>query len=255
MSCARLVCRSAIEPRPSFVLALVAASAWLVACGGDDSSARTDADPSSGDESDATCPWEPDELLAEVDVSATGIRDCNLGPHEGTARDCFMSAMASGEAAQLTTNRCIDCLILSTFVSLANQGKFLLYREADYYGDSLRVVRVDSCTVIVPALANELGCTEPATLYEQRSASRSAQPLREVRQVENRQNSCGAAARRLFPLPAPPSNVERRRGVIVAQLIDHRILEEPRSASRPSRIVPALNRARASSPDSRSWTG
>jgi hypothetical protein len=153
-------------------MALVAASAWLVACAGDDdpidSSAPIETDPSdrAAHVADATCPWEPDELLAEVDVSAPGRRDCNLGPHESTARDCFTDAMASGEAAQLTTNGCIDCLILSTFVSLPNDGKFLLYREADYYGDSLRVVRVDSCTDIVPVLTNELGCTAPSTLYD-----------------------------------------------------------------------------------------
>lgn len=167
MSRARRVCRSTIEPRPPVVLAMAVASAWLVACGGEgDSSARTDAVPSSGDESEAACPWDPDELLAKVDVSAPGIRDCNLGPYESTARDCFMDAMASGEAAQLTTNGCIDCLILSTFVSLANEGKFLLYREADYYGDSRRVVRVDSCAAIVPVLTYELGCSAPSTLYD-----------------------------------------------------------------------------------------
>jgi hypothetical protein len=169
--------RSTIEPWPAFVLALVAASAWLVACGGESvSPAQADADASSADassadassadESDATCPWDPEDLLAKVDVSAPGIRDCNLGPYESTARGCFMDAMAAGEAAQLTTNSCIDCLILSTFVSLTNESKFLLYREADYFGDSLRVVRVDSCTAIVPVLSNELGCSAPSTLYD-----------------------------------------------------------------------------------------
>jgi hypothetical protein len=172
MSRARRFCRSTIEPSPTFVLALVAASAWLVACGGEGvSPAQTDADASSADASsadasDATCPWDPEDLLAKVDVSAPGIRDCNLGLYESTPRDCFMDAMAAGEAAQLTTNSCIDCLILSTFVSLTNESKFLLYREADYYGDSLRVVRVDSCAAIVPVLTNELGCSAPSTLYD-----------------------------------------------------------------------------------------
>jgi hypothetical protein len=158
------------------VVTLVAASAWL-ACGGDpsgasessdasESSATTDIDPSTGDESDATCPWDPEELLAEVDVSAPDLRDCNRGPREGTPRDCFFGAMASGETVQVTTNGCSDCLILSTFVSLPNEGKFRLYREADYYGDSLRMVRVDTCTDIVPALTSELGCTASSTLYD-----------------------------------------------------------------------------------------
>ncbi len=169
VSSARRARRSLIEPWLRLMMAVVAASAWLVACGDDgDSSPSTTADPSTptADESGATCPWEPGELLAEVDVSAAGILDCNLGPHESTARDCFTGAMASGEAAQVTTNGCTDCLILSTFVNLPNEGKFLLYREADYYGDSLRVVRVDSCADILPVLTNELGCAAPSTLYD-----------------------------------------------------------------------------------------
>lgn len=170
MSGPRRGCHLAIEPWPRLVGALVAASAWLVACDANDElSGPTDTDSvtRAADESGAaTCPWEPEELLAEVDVSTSGLRDCNQDPRESTPRDCFTGATASGEAALLTTNSCIDCLILSTFVTLPNEGKFLLYREADYYGDSLRVVRVDSCTDIVPALTNELGCTGPSTLYD-----------------------------------------------------------------------------------------
>lgn len=160
----------ATDPWPRLAGALVAAAPWLVACDGNgEVSAPTDTDSltrAAHEPGAATCPWEPDELLAEVDVSTSGIRDCNQDPGENTPRDCFTGATASGEAALVTTNSCIDCLILSTFVTLPDEGKFLIYREADRYGDSLRVVRVDSCTDIVPVLTNELGCTGPSTLYD-----------------------------------------------------------------------------------------
>jgi hypothetical protein len=79
--------------------------------------------------------------------------------------DCFRSGFDAENGVQITINNCIDCMIYSTYVSTPSAGKFHLYREADYYGDAVRVVRVDSCTDFVAGEGSGANCAGPARLY------------------------------------------------------------------------------------------
>jgi hypothetical protein len=79
--------------------------------------------------------------------------------------ECFTNGLQAGQAVQITINNCIDCMIHSTYVSTPSAAKFHLYREADYFGDDTRVVRVDSCTDFVAGAGSGASCAGPAVLY------------------------------------------------------------------------------------------
>jgi RimJ/RimL family protein N-acetyltransferase len=65
-------------------------------------------------------------------------------------------------------------MIHSTYVSMPGSGKFHLYREADYFGDQVRVVRVDSCTDFGTGQGPGANCAGPAMLYA------CSEPLRDL---------------------------------------------------------------------------
>lgn len=120
----------------------------------------------SGDMAAGACLWEPSALLSRVDATAPELVDCGLFlGQQPLDNDCFASGLEAGFAVQITINTCIDCMIHSTYVSTPSAGKFHLYREADYYGDDVRVVRVDSCSDFGAGEGPGANCVGPATLY------------------------------------------------------------------------------------------
>jgi hypothetical protein len=116
---------------------------------------------------DGACLWETSELLSEVDAPTAELTDCGLFlGEEPLDNACFADGLEAGRAVQITINNCIDCVIHSTYVSTADAGKFHLYREADYFGDNVREVRIDSCTDFVAGEGPGANCAGPAMLYD-----------------------------------------------------------------------------------------
>ena len=105
-------------------------------------------------------------LLSQVDAPTDSLTDCGifLGA-QPLDNDCFASGLEAGHAVQITINNCIDCMIHSTYVSTSDASRFHLYREADYYGDDRRVVRIESCTGFVAGEGSGANCSGPETLY------------------------------------------------------------------------------------------
>jgi hypothetical protein len=153
---------SRTKTQPTLALALLGVLA--LACGGGEAATAVDAQDGIDDTPPTACLWETNELLSHVEVRTPEVDCGQVRPGDSDAVDCFTSARGGGEAAQVTINNCIDCLILSTFVSLPTDGEFHLYREADFYGDDMRVVRVEACGDVAPAEGN-LSCAEPSILY------------------------------------------------------------------------------------------
>lgn len=143
-------------------VAFVAAGAVLASCSdGNDAPTRAGTAASS-----APCLWETSELLSRVEVPAPEPLDCGVFLGQPPLdNDCFAGALAAGDAVQITINNCIDCMVHSTYVSVPSVGKFHLYREADYYGDNTRVVRIDSCTDFVAGEGSGANCAQPEVLY------------------------------------------------------------------------------------------
>jgi hypothetical protein len=148
------------------ILALLVATAGLPSCGAD--APETEASPLGPDTetSSPACLWQTDELLSRVGAPALELFDCGtideLRPADA---DCFTNNLAAGRAVQISRNSCIDCFILFTYVATPNAEKFQLYREADSYGDGLRVVRVDACTDLIVSDVAGVRCTEPVVRY------------------------------------------------------------------------------------------
>jgi hypothetical protein len=166
--------RSRSGNRCSPVLALLIVTAELPACGNDaeaPTETATDTETHGPDAAKAMptspCLWETDELLSRVDAPAPELEDCGLflGLQQPLDNDCFTNGLETGHAVQITINNCTDCMIHSTYVSTPSAGKFHLYREADYYGDQLREVRVDSCTNFVAGSGSGANCAGSARLY------------------------------------------------------------------------------------------
>jgi hypothetical protein len=135
-----------------------------------DSESATDTETNALDGADdapgGACLWETDELLTHVAAPAAQLTDCGLFlGQQPLDNDCFTNGLEAGRAVQITINNCIDCMIHSTYVSTSDGGKFHLYREADYYGDDVREVRVDSCTGFVAGEGSGANCAGPAMLY------------------------------------------------------------------------------------------
>jgi hypothetical protein len=146
--------------RRSAVLMSLVLAIGLPSCGEDgEGSVDTETDGLDG-----ACLWETSELLSEVDAATAELRDCGtfLGA-QPLDYACFADGLEVGRAVQITIN--IDCMIHSTYVSTADGGKFHLYREADYYGDSVREVRIDSCTDFVAGDGPGANCAGSAMLY------------------------------------------------------------------------------------------
>ena len=137
------------------------AAAGLASC-------NEESEPSTDVENEtAACLWDTNDLLARVDAPAPGLVDCGiLLGEEPLENDCFTGSLEAGTAAQITVNNCIDCIIYSTYVSTPAGGKFHLYREADYYGDAVRVVRVESCTGFGAGAGAGASCVDPTVLYQ-----------------------------------------------------------------------------------------
>jgi hypothetical protein len=157
--------------RCSTVLALLVATVGLSSCSDDGkTSTAAESETKALDRSEnrpgGACLWETDELLSRVDAPAAELADCGLFlGQEPLENDCFANGLAAGDAVQITINNCIDCMIHSTYLSTPSAGKFHLYREADYYGDDIRVVRVDSCTDFGMGEGSGANCVGPAVLY------------------------------------------------------------------------------------------
>lgn len=143
------------------VFALLGLAVGVPSCSGEGDATDTDTAENRPD----GCLWEKDELLSHVDAPTPGLTDCGvfLG-QQPLENECFMNALDAGAAVEITINNCIDCMIHSTYVSAA-AGKFHLYREADYYGDAVRVVRVDSCTDFTAGEGSGANCAGAESLY------------------------------------------------------------------------------------------
>lgn len=143
-------------------LVFLAATMALPSCSeGDERSTDIETDALYG-----ACLWETDELLSHVDAVAAGLTDCGIFLGAQPLDDeCFTSGLEAGRAVQITINNCIDCMIHSTYVSTSDGSEFHLYREADYYGDDRRVVRIESCTGFVAGEGSGANCSGPETLY------------------------------------------------------------------------------------------
>ena len=127
---------------------------------------ETNALASSENTPDNGCLWETNELLSHVNAEALELVDCGLLlGQQPLDNECFTDGLDAGDAVQITINNCIDCMIHSTYVSTPSTGKFHLYREADYYGDAVRVVRVDSCIDFMVGEGSGANCAEPGILY------------------------------------------------------------------------------------------
>ena len=163
-SCNDTLCNDTRRSSTQPALALALLGLLPLACGDGEAASAVDAQDGIDDAPPAACLWETNELLSHVEVRTPELDCGQVRPGDSDAVDCFTSAMVGGEAAQVTINNCIDCLILSTFVSLPTAGEFHLYREADSYGDDTRVVRVEACSEVAPADGN-LSCAEPSILY------------------------------------------------------------------------------------------
>lgn len=112
------------------------------------------------------CLWETEDLLSRIDAQSPALIDCGLFLGEQPLEnECFTNGLLGSDSVQITINNCIDCMIHSTYVSTSSGRKVHLYREADYYGDDVRVVRVDACTTFVPGQGPGANCAAPATLY------------------------------------------------------------------------------------------
>jgi len=155
--------RGAATLAPLLGLVLLPLGAVGLGC---DGAAQTAVDAQDGlDDRSPVCLWDVDDLLAEIEVPTPGL-DCGQSRSgDPAAIECYTSARERGEAAQVTLNSCIDCLILSTFVSLPDGSELHLYREADYYGDDRRVVRAEACAEVALGSEGLLSCTAPSILY------------------------------------------------------------------------------------------
>jgi hypothetical protein len=162
-------CRGLQRSRCSLILAFVVATAASPSCSdGNETSTRAETNPLDADEdrTAGACLWETAELLSRVNVESPDLIDCGLFlGQQPLDNECFASALDARDAVQITINNCIDCMIHSTYVSVPGIGKLHLYREADYYGDDTRVVRVDSCTDFVAGEGSGANCAQPAILY------------------------------------------------------------------------------------------
>jgi hypothetical protein len=151
---------------PVLVLSIVALG--LPSCS-DDGERSIDTETDALDPQDVpadACLWETNELLSHIAAPSSELTDCGtfLG-QQPLDNDCFATGLEAGRAVQITINNCIDCVIHSTYVSTSDGGKFHLYREADYFGDDVRVVRVDACTDFVAGEGSGANCAGAAMLY------------------------------------------------------------------------------------------
>jgi len=98
---------------------------------------------------DDPCPFEVDALLDVAGADSAERTDCSSYNsadsriQEGVS--CLFDAIAAGSTAELSVNRCIDCLIEFNYVATAGGVLYEVYRESDHYGDDTRNVRVRAC--------------------------------------------------------------------------------------------------------------
>jgi hypothetical protein len=152
MSDCRLYWRSPLTQPAASILALALTVLGLPSC--------------TEGKADSGCLWETDELLARANAEARDLVDCGLFLAEQPLdNDCFRNGLDAQAAVQITINNCIDCTIHSTYVSTRTGRKLHLYREADFYGDALSVVRMDSCTDFVVGRGPGANCAGPVVLY------------------------------------------------------------------------------------------
>jgi hypothetical protein len=111
-----------------------------------------------------------DDLLRESGALVEAREDCgSFGGFDpdlvAAGYECLESAIHDGRPAELTVNLCVDCSILSTFVSTSDGDLLRLEMEDDNFGDELRTATVERCTEIGTD-SNELPrCMEPTQLY------------------------------------------------------------------------------------------
>jgi hypothetical protein len=159
----------------------------LTSCGGTSSeSPVVGSDPSLGGGngqtsdtsrpgSEASCPWSIDALLGQVGARVVEARvDCGStnGAFSEQVDELYACFVAAPEqlGAEFTLNNCIDCSIPTTYVSTPTPEYFAILREADVYGDELRVARVTRCSTI--ELKASVACRDAEDLYS------CAEPLR-----------------------------------------------------------------------------
>jgi hypothetical protein len=125
--------------------------------------------------SKASCPWSIDALLGQVGARVVEARvDCGStnGAFSEQVDELYACFVAASEqlGAEFTLNNCIDCSIPTTYVSTPTPEYFAILREADVYGDELRVARVTRCSAI--ELKSSVACRDAEHLYS------CAEPLR-----------------------------------------------------------------------------
>ena len=126
------------------------------------------------------CLWEVDELLRHGAVRLSDDRvQCDLAIEGATesmppALECFLGAPAE-RGAQLHLQHCIDCLILTTFVSTPRSEIYAIDQYASTFdGDPPRSARLTRCSAVIIedgliecVPAEELySCREPESAWE-----------------------------------------------------------------------------------------
>ncbi len=115
----------------------------------------------------AGCVWGVDELLAEVGAEVVARQDCGITNGGdlggvGESYQCFSDAPMD-PGAQFGVNNCIDCEIMSYYVSTPSGDVFHVYMESDIYGDPLREARVERCDAL--DFEQQVTCVGAEELY------------------------------------------------------------------------------------------
>jgi hypothetical protein len=129
------------------------------------------------DADEPQCPSSVDALLSEVGESIPDRHDCgsfNSGTPEVIvdALSCLFAEDGSIELpTQLAVNRCIDCLIESTYVVTADRQIFHVLREADQFSDNQHRYEVETCANIVEDDSKVIRCVDAEPLYDCRTSA------------------------------------------------------------------------------------
>jgi hypothetical protein len=118
---------------------------------------------------ESNCPADVDSALQAAHVDVEPRKDCGLYTalqfdELSGAQSCFEDARDGGDPVQWSSNACVDCLILSTYVATTDGQLYFVKQLSGPLSSTVSSVTVESCDQVL--LDPEPNCVGKELLFE-----------------------------------------------------------------------------------------